>query len=126
MSSKLRLALGALVVLAGVVLIFSPDFVRTTFQRPAETVGQRINLRATFGGAVAGLGAFVMHADAFRPLPVLLAKLLLWTMAWIAAARVVGFVLDGAPDRAQIVWVVTELLLVIGALLFLRRQARAA
>jgi hypothetical protein len=125
MGPKLRWVCGALLLIAGVALISSPEWVRTTFQRPAATVGERINLRATFGGVVLGLGAFTLHCGALRPRGVVLAKLLLWVMAGVGAARVVGFVLDGSPDTAQVVWIVAEVLLVAASAGYLvRRPAR--
>jgi hypothetical protein len=117
----LRWTLGALLLLVGALLVFNPEWVRATFQRPATTVGERINLRASFGGSAVGLGAFVLHCEALRPRGVLLAKLLLWTMVGIGAARVVGFLLDGAPDTTQVVWIVAELALVAASAGYLLR-----
>jgi hypothetical protein len=122
-SSTMRVGLGVLVAALGVVLVFSPGWVRDTFARPAETIGQKINLRATFGGAIAGLGGWVIHASALRPVGVLVAKGLLWLMSAVAAARVVGFVLDGQPDGLQWTWLVAEVLIAGGAIFYLRRRA---
>ncbi len=121
-SSALRVGIGLVIVIGGVVLIFSPSWVRDTLSRPADTVGERINLRATFGGTLAGLGAFVAHADVFRPWKRVAAKGLLWLMVGVGAARAVGFVLDGRPDAMQWVWLSAEVVLALAAGVFLRRD----
>ncbi|MFO0548091.1 MAG: DUF4345 family protein [Polyangiaceae bacterium] len=121
-----ELVLGLAIAAAGVVLVFRPMWIATTFSRPHETVSQQINLRATWGGTVAGLGAFLATRPPLRPRAPLLATLLLTTMACIGAARVVGFALDGRPDTLQLVWIVAEVALSGGALAYLirRRSAR--
>lgn len=124
MIKPLRWSLGALLLVAGAVLVFHPDWARNTFDRPADTVGERINLRATFGGLALGLGAFALHCETLHPRGLVLAKLLLWTMAGVGAARVVGFALDGAPDTTQLVWIVAEGVLVAASAGYLARARR--
>ena len=122
-SAAVRVGLGLAIVVGGVALVFSPEWVRDTLARPAETIAERINLRATFGGAVVGLGAWVAHASGFSPWKTFLAKGVLWLMVGVGAARTVGFALDGKPDTMQWVWLSAEIILAVGAGLFLRRRA---
>lgn len=124
--SMLRVAVGGVLVVVGVALVLSPEWVRDALDRPAESVGERINLRATFGGTVLGVGALVLHASALKPVKVLLFKALIWLMVGIGAARLVGFALDGRPDRMQITWIVAEVVLAaLGVVLLRRARARA-
>lgn len=122
----LRIALGALVTVAGVVLVFSPMLIADTFHRPTDTHSQLINLRATWGGTLMGLGLFILARNQLRPWAVTVATLLLCAMAGIGAARAVGFVLDGQPDTLQWVWLVAEIVLVVasGAYLVRRRSLK--
>lgn len=113
---------GALVTVAGVVLVFTPMLVAEAFHRPTETHSQLINLRATWGGTVTGLGLFILACSALRPWSVTLATLLLCSMAGIGAARAVGFVLDGQPDTLQWVWLVAEIVLVAASGAYLMRR----
>jgi hypothetical protein len=122
-SQLARVASGLLVAAAGVWMTFTPSWVAATFHRPAGTVSEQINLRATFGGTLVGLGALVVALGALTPWPRTVAIAVLCLMLGIGAARVVGFVLDGKPDTIQIVWIVAELVLAAGAALYLRRAA---
>ena len=123
----LQIVVGLAIVAAGVYLALSPLVVADALGRPHETTSQLINLRASWGGAVMGLGAFVAWFPGPRPRLRALLGLVLWAMAGVGLARVTGFVLDGAPDTRQIVWITAEAALVIGCALGLRaiRSRRA-
>ncbi|MSP62018.1 MAG: hypothetical protein EXR72_17140 [Myxococcales bacterium] len=63
----LQIVAGLLLVAAGLWLTFSPLAVAEALQRPHATPSQMINLRASFGGSVAGLGGFVAWLPGLRP-----------------------------------------------------------
>lgn len=119
----LRIATGLILLAVGVVLVFVPLEVAEALQRPARTSSEIINLRASFGGSVAGLGVFALACDALRPWRRSIATLVLCTMATVGAARAIGFVLDGAPDRLQWVWLIAEVLLVAASGAYLYRTS---
>ncbi len=121
----LRAIVGLLVVGAGVWLALSPLAVAALLHRPSATSSQMINLRASWGGAVAGLGAFVAWLPALRPWRRFALGLLLWTMAGIGAARAYGFVVDGHPDRMQWIWLSAEAAIVAACASFLLRKRAA-
>ena len=126
MSSRhLRIALGVLLVAAGLVLVFSPLAVASALSRPAETKPQLINLRASWGGAVLGIGAFVAWLDAARPWKRALVGAVMWLMIGIGAARAIGFVLDGGPDTLQWVWLTAEVAIAAACALGLRKMRAA-
>lgn len=120
-----RLAAGALVTTVGAVLVFTPMLVADTLHRPTDTHSQLINLRATWGGTLAGLGVFVLVRGELRPWSATWATLLLCTMAGIGLARAIGFVLDGQPDTLQWVWLVAEIVLVAASAAYLQRRRRS-
>ena len=121
-----RVVVGLALVAFGVWLVSSPSLVAEWLSRPHETVSERINLRASWGGTVLGLGAFVAWLPALAPWPRTAIGLLLWAMAGIGAARAVGFVLDGRPDGLQWVWLIAEVVLVVVAAVALVIMARRA
>lgn len=125
MPRALRLPVGAALAAAGVWLALSPAWVAETLHRPAETIGQRINLRATWGGSVLGLGLAVLALGLAGEGPSrgrrLVAVLVLGSMSGVGLARALGFALDGAPDALQVAWIVAEAALAAGAALYLRR-----
>lgn len=121
MSRPIPIAIGAAMMIAGVALALSPLTVARALEKPAETTSQLINLRATWGGTLLGLGAFVAWLPGLRPWLRALVGLVAWAMAGIGAARVLGFVLDGAPDGRQLVWVAAEVVLAVGGAIALRR-----
>jgi hypothetical protein len=121
-----RVAIGLALGVLGVVLVLSPLAVASTLSRPHATSPQMINLRASWGGSLLGLGAFVAWLPSPRPLGRAALGLLLFSMAGIGLARATGFVLDGGPDALQWVWLGAEIVLVIGAALGLRALARRA
>ena len=114
-----------LVVLGG-YLAAVPEVVRDLLGRKPATSSDWINLRATFGGTVLGMGAFLMWWPAPRPWRRTVVGLLLWAMAGIGVARAVGFVVDGEPDGRQLIWITAEALIVIACAILLWRGSRAA
>lgn len=126
--TRLRVAIGLVVEACGIALALSPVFVADLLGRPHDTPTQLINLRASWGGAVAGIGAFVAWLPTLRPRWRVVVGLLMWVMAGVGAARLVGFALDGSPDTRQYVWIVAEVAIVIGcaAALLAKRKSSAA
>jgi hypothetical protein len=98
----------------------SPLQVAETLGRPHATTSQMINLRASWGGPVVGIGAFIAWLPAFRPWLRSVLGLLMWSMAGVGAARLVGFALDGEPDDRQLIWIIAEVIIVAGCAFWLR------
>src|SRR5262245_8863186 len=94
---SLQVGLGLVLVATGGWLISAPLAVAEVLGRPHATSPQMINLRASWGGTVLGLGAFVAWLPALRPFRRALVGLLLWSMAGIGLARAIGFAIDGHP-----------------------------
>ena len=113
MPHAIRLVIGLVLVGAGAVLALSPVFVAEQLGKPHDTPTQMINLRASWGGAVMGIGAFVAWLPGVPPWWRALVGLAMWSMAGVGAARLVGFALDGSPDARQYVWIVAEAAIVI-------------
>jgi len=122
---RVQLVLGVVIVAFGGYLVCSPELVRDVLHRRPVTSSDWINLRATFGGTVAGLGAFVAWVPAARPWLRTILGLLLCSMSGIGLARLIGFALDGHPDQRQYVWIVAELAIVIVSAVVLRRRSAA-
>jgi hypothetical protein len=122
MPRSLQLCLGLAVVAAGAFLVMSPVTVADALGKPHETPTQMINLRATYGGTLAGIGAFVAWLPSWSPRWRAFVGLLMWAMAGIGAARLVGFALDGSPDARQYIWIVAEVVIVIACAIVLRRR----
>lgn len=108
-----RLAFGLALVAVAVYLVLSPVVVADALAKPHDTPTRMINLRASWGGTLAGLGAFVAWLPALRPWWRTIVGLVMWAMAGIGAARLVGFALDGSPDARQAIWISAEVALVI-------------
>ena len=121
-----QIALGLVLVAAGGFLAASPLVVADAFGLPHEKSTQVINLRASWGGTLLGIGAFVVWLPAVKPWLRSVVGLLLWAMAGIGLARGIGFVLDGDPDGRQFVWLVAEVVIVAGCALGLRVMSRRA
>ena len=102
----------------------SPLAVAEVLGRPHDTSTQMINLRASWGGLVLGIAAFVVWLPALRPWLRSAAGLLTWVMAGVGLARVVGFALDGHPDARQYVWITGEVVLTALGAWALRGLAR--
>lgn len=125
MPSKLRLALAIVVVVAAVAAILSPAAVGEALGRVATTASETINLRASWGGTLLGIGAAIGLAQtATRGR--LIVSTIMWIVAGIGIARALGFVLDGGPDVLQWVWLVAEIVIVAGCAWWLRRPRSSA
>ena len=111
MSRRVRILIGLALAGLGLVMIFSPLDVAEILDRPPASKSAMINLRASWGGSVLGLGAFLAWLPALRPLGRVVLGLLGWTMAGVALARLTGFILDGGPDGKQWVWLTAELVI---------------
>jgi hypothetical protein len=118
--------IGIAIVLAGAALALSPVVVADTLGLPHDTPTRMINLRASWGGTPAGLGAFVAWLPAIRPIARTVIGLVGWAMAGIGSARLVGFAIDGSPDTRQYIWITAEIALAIGAAIGVRALARRA
>ncbi len=129
MTRQLRMIVGGLLIAIGVYFAMSPLTVASVLEQPHDTSSQLINLRASWGGPVLGLGALLMWLPALRPWPRTVLGVLLWSMAGVGLARAIGFALDGDPDARQWIWLTLEIAIVIGAaigLWVLARRASAA
>jgi hypothetical protein len=109
--NAVRVAAGSLLAALGVVLVFIPLRVAAWLNRPHGTVGELINLRATWGGFVLGIGLFIAVRGAWKPWSVTVVTFLLCIMAAVGAARTVGFFLDGKPDTMQWIWWTAEVVI---------------
>jgi len=118
----LQLIGGLLVVAFGAYLVFSPVMVADLLGKPHDTPTRMINLRASWGGTLAGIGAFVAWVPGFSPWWRAAAGLLMWSMAGIGAARLVGFALDGSPDTRQYIWITAEVALVAAGVFVMTRS----
>ncbi len=126
MTRQTRIVIGSLLVAVGVYFVMSPLTVASVLQRPHDTSSQLINLRASWGGPVLGLGALLVWLPALRPWPRTVLGVLLWSMAGVGLARAIGFLLDGDPDTRQWIWLTLEIAIVIGASIGLRVLAGRA
>lgn len=121
---KLTIPLGLALAAFGAYLSLFPLVTAEALGRPHGEPTQLINLRASFGGTLLGLGAFLAWVPAWRPWKRTILGLVMWEMAGIGAARLVGFAIDGSPDSRQWIWLVAEVLIVIACAILLRRIAR--
>ena len=117
----MQIVIGLVLVAFGGYLALNPRVLAEALGVPATTSTQLINLRASYGGTLMGLGAFVAWWPAPKPWLRTVLGLMMWAMAGIGLARLVGFALDGSPDGRQALWIVAEVVLVIGCALGLRR-----
>lgn len=121
MPSLPRLVLALVVIAAAVAAILSPVAVGEALGRPAATTpSEMINLRASWGGALLGVGAAIGWART-ETRARLVVSLVLWMMVGIGLARVVGLLLDGSPDRLQWLWLGAEVVIAAGCAWWLRR-----
>lgn len=111
-----RIGIGVVLAVIAIVLIFSPLAVADALHRPHDTAPKMINLRASFGGTLLGVGAFVMWLPAIKPWKRLVLGLLACGMLGIAAGRTTGFILDGHPDTLQWIWLTLEILIGAGCI----------
>jgi hypothetical protein len=121
-----QIVAGALAAVVGGYLALSPLVVANALGLPHATSTQWINLRASWGGTLLGLGAFIIWLPALRPWRRTLVGLVMWAMAGIGVARLLGFALDGDPDVRQAVWITAEVALVVGGVFVLRRISASA
>ncbi len=124
MNRKLTIPLGVALAAFGIYLSLFPEVTADALSRPAETPTQWINLRASFGGTLLGIGLFVAWLPAVKSYVRSFVGLLGWAMAGIGAARLVGFVVDGSPDSRQWIWITAEVLIAAMSAIYLQRRAR--
>lgn len=115
---------GLALVATGLYLALFPLVTAQALGKPADTSTQLINLRASWGGTLMGLGAFVAWLPAVKPWGRAFVGLLMWAMAGVGIARLLGFALDGSPDGRQAIWITAEVAIVIACWLGLRGMAR--
>lgn len=123
---RTQLVIGLAVAAIGLYLVGSPYQVAYWIGLPHDTTSRVINLRASWGGTVLGLGAFIAWLPALRSWSRTLVGLLMWAMAGIGLARLIGFAADGNPDDRQLVWITAEVAIVIAGALVLRRMNRSS
>jgi hypothetical protein len=115
---------GLLIVAVGAYLAMSPLVVAELLGRPPTTSSSMINLRASWGGTMIGIGAFSAWVPALRPWLRSGLGLVMWAMAGIGLARAIGFVIDGDPDGRQYVWLIAEVAIVVGCAFGLHKLGR--
>jgi hypothetical protein len=118
---RIRIAIGICLVGLAIFLIAQPVMVADALGKPHDTGPRLINLRASWGGTLLGLGAFVVWCRAAKPYLRTFLGLLGFAMAGIGVARLVGFALDGDPDTRQYIWISAEAAIAIGCALGVRR-----
>jgi len=119
-----RFAIGCALVAAAIYMILAPVAVADALGKAHDTPTRMINLRASWGGSLLGIGAFVAWLPALRPYARTLVALLGWAMAGIGAARLVGFAIDGSPDTRQYIWITAEIAITAGCAWYVRRLSR--
>jgi hypothetical protein len=117
-----RVVLAVVVIAAAIVAIAAPVEVGRALGRTASSSSEMINLRASWGGALLGIGAAIGWART-ETRGRLVVSLLMWLMVGIGLARAVGFVLDGSPDRLQWLWLAAEIVIASVCAWWLRRPA---
>jgi hypothetical protein len=117
-----QIIVGLVVVAAGAYLALQPLVVADALGKPHETSTQMINLRASWGGTLMGIGAFIAWLPGWKPWWRAVVGLLMWAMAGIGIARLVGFALDGDPDTRQAIWITAEVAIVAVCAFVLRRK----
>jgi uncharacterized protein YjeT (DUF2065 family) len=119
-----RIAIGGLLVIAGFYLALSPRLVAAWLDKVPATPSDVISLRASYGGTLIGIGAFVAWLPRLKPWSITVLGLLGWAMAGIGSARVVGFVVDGSADTRQWIWISAEVVLAVGCAFAIKRLRR--
>lgn len=126
MNRKLTIPLGLALAAFGAYLALFPLVTAEVLGRPSGEPTQLINLRASFGGSLLGIGAFVAWWPGVKPWSRTLLGLLLWVMAGVGLARLLGFIVDGSPDGRQWIWLVAEVFIVATCAILLRRRMPAS
>jgi len=121
----MRRAIGVVIVGVAAYLVMQPLVVADVLGRPHDTSTQMINLRASWGGTLAGLGGFIAWLPGLRPWKRTVVGLVTWAMAGIGLARLIGFALDGDPDTRQYIWITAEVVLAVGGAAILKTFAKA-
>jgi len=117
-----QLVLGVVIGALGAYLAVVPTTTAELLGRHPKTPSDWINLRATFGGSAIGLGAFLAWLPASRPARRAIIGLVMWLMAGIGLARLLGFAIDGHPDGRQWLWISAEVAIVVVGAILLRRR----
>ena len=112
-------ALGAPLVIAGLVLTLVPSLVGDS--GPAPNTFAAIERRIPWG-ALAGLGALLVARTQLRPLNISFAWLVFWATSGVLVARLLGLALDGADSRAQWMWVGVEIVVVVASIAYARHK----
>jgi len=121
---QVQFAFGFAMLLVGAYVTMTPLDTAAALGKPHDTTSQLINLRASWGGPLLGLGAFVAWIPALGPWPRTVLGLLGWGMLGVGVARAVGFVLDGTPDGRQWLWITLEVVIVAGSAIGYRAYMR--
>lgn len=103
-----------LFIVFGAAFLTAPEFfsLLATGSAPS-TASALIDMRATYGGTALGIGFFFGFC-ACRPATVQIGLIAsVWVLASIAAARLVGFVVDGSPNPFMSLFLATEMLFVV-------------
>jgi uncharacterized protein DUF4345 len=119
-----RFAIGLVIAAFGTYLALQPLVVADALDKPHGLSTQMINLRASYGGTLMGIGAFVAWIDGLRPWYRVVVGLLGWAMAGIGIARLIGFALDGEPDGRQFVWITAEVVIAAACAYGVRRMKK--
>jgi len=119
--SRLRLLLGLLVMAVAWVAVFYPAEAGALIGRHASTASEKINLRASPGGTMLGLGA-VLAFSRWETKGQLILQIVMWMMIGFGVPRMIGFILDGSPDTLQWVWMVSEVVIAGACAWALRRK----
>jgi hypothetical protein len=120
--AKPKFLAGAVIAIVGAFLAIRPLIVADALNLPHATNTQWINLRASWGGTLMGIGLFVAWLPGWKPWWRPVVGLLMWAMVGVGAARLLGFALDGDPDSRQAVWIFAEVAIVIVCALALRKK----
>jgi O-antigen ligase len=120
----IQLVLGLVIVGAGLYLALHPQLVADALGKPNDLPTRTINLRASYGGTLMGIGAFTAWFPGPKPWSRMLLGLLGWAMAGIAVARLIGFAIDGSPDTRQYIWITAEVVLAAASVFAIRRLSK--
>lgn len=117
-----QLVLGVVIGALGAYLAVVPTATADVLGHRPTTPPGWINMRASYGGTLIGLGAFIAWLPSARPALRAIIGLLGWAMAGIGLARLLGFAMDGHPDKLQLLWITAEIAIVVTCAVLLRRR----